>query len=474
MTDVIKHILPPRYKGTIRQAMLRYYVLPKDSQFNIQVSANDFAKQTASKEYGFWSAYRQIFLFAMRHFFGLTNSRPLGFNKSPCLNQLDQPELWRQFRILATKVGFALPGLKNAHSGPTPEFVAIRKLLTSLRPPELFLYEESTISECSSQIASILAKMTPRSITSITPVQSWDTVEDWSLEERCGMTNTQTFFSDQRYLFLHNVYSKDEPARENMTSFAVKRDLFRSFFPDFSEDQDMEPPDEQTGPSDEPRQEIATSPMFAEDTIIRDLSQGPQACVPEPITSQPHSPTQLIRTNLPEPVIPQPHSQTQLIRTNLPEPMIPQPSGQAQTIQTNPSIATLEWQSPEACSFTIHISADNFYSSYKPYLDSLDGVLFFDVMTKEVFCLRRAGFHQLPDLIKEIEKRWFAKVEDGLVLKTLNANEAFKQCERGKCIIFHGTTKFKSSLEPDNTTKEIVLPSFDSAANKWSLLNTTL
>lgn len=50
------------------------------------------------------------------------------------------------------------------------------------------------------------------------------------------MTDTETFFSDQKYLFLENIYSTDEPARENMTSFAVKRNIFRSFFPDLHED----------------------------------------------------------------------------------------------------------------------------------------------------------------------------------------------------------------------------------------------
>jgi hypothetical protein len=483
MTDVIKRVLPPRYKGTIRQAMLRYYIHPKNSEFEIQVSVNDFAKQTASKEYGFWSAYRQLFLFAMRHFFGLTNSRPLGLKNLSCPSQFDRSELWRQFGILATKVGFAIPALKNARSGSTTEFVAIRTLLTRLRPPELFSYEESTINECSSQLASILGKMSPRSITSVTPVQSWDKVEDWSLEERCGMTNTQTFFSDQRYLFLHNIYSNDEPARENMTSFAVKRDLFKSFFPEFGEDQDMEQvPEEGNCTSDELRQGMTISPNFAEQSANHDLSQGPQAFVPEPTITQPYSQTQVICTNVPEAIMSQPHSQTQVTRRcDVPEATIPQPSVQIQPIQSDvenqyiePDIASLEWQSPEACCFKIHINADNFYASYKPYLESLDGVLFFDVTTKEVFCLRRAGFHQLPDLIKEIEKRWFAKVDDTLILKTLNANEAFTQCERGKCIIFHGTTKFKSCLEPDATTKAIVLPSFDPAANKWSLLKTKL
>jgi hypothetical protein len=58
MTDVIKQVLPPRFKGTIRQAMFRSYVNPEDLQFKVQTSENDFKYQKWLKGYGFWSAYR--------------------------------------------------------------------------------------------------------------------------------------------------------------------------------------------------------------------------------------------------------------------------------------------------------------------------------------------------------------------------------------------------------------------------------
>lgn len=82
--------------------------------------------------------------------------------------------------------------------------------------------------------------MTPLKIAYPTPSQSWDKIEEWSLEQRCGMTDTETFFSDQRYLFFHNIYCEDQPGRENMTSFAVKRDIFKSFFPEFDGDSSMD------------------------------------------------------------------------------------------------------------------------------------------------------------------------------------------------------------------------------------------
>ncbi|KAJ5800692.1 uncharacterized protein N7518_002760 [Penicillium psychrosexuale] len=55
--------------------------------------------------------------------------------------------------------------------------------------------------------------MPARKVDNIIVSQSWDKIEDWKFEERCGMITADTFFSDQKYLFLHNIYSNDQPAR---------------------------------------------------------------------------------------------------------------------------------------------------------------------------------------------------------------------------------------------------------------------
>ena len=60
--------------------MFRYYVAPRNQQFYIQSLENDFVQRVGPKDFGFWSAYRQLFLFAMRHFCGMTDSQPLGFS----------------------------------------------------------------------------------------------------------------------------------------------------------------------------------------------------------------------------------------------------------------------------------------------------------------------------------------------------------------------------------------------------------
>lgn len=239
MTDVIKKVLPMKIKGTIRQTMLQYYIAPKDFQFQVQLLENEFVQRKRSSDFGFWSAYRQIFLFAMRHFCGMTDSQPLGFSQISRSRCPDQSELWQRLRILLGKIGFVFPGSRNIHATNSIEFIAIRTLLARLRPPELFAHEEINISEWSTKVASFLCSMTPQVVGGPSPTQCWDKPETWNLERRCGMTDTETYFLDQKYLFLECIYSAYHLAQENMTSFAVKRDIFQSFFSDLS-DIDME------------------------------------------------------------------------------------------------------------------------------------------------------------------------------------------------------------------------------------------
>lgn len=131
-------------------------------------------QKAGSNDYGFWSAYRQLFLFAMRHFCCLTDSHPLGFSQALRARCLDRSELWERLRRLMNKLGFVLPGSRSCGPANLAEFVAIRGLLKRLRPPELFVYEEANLSEWSNNLASVLCSMSPRVVTVPIPAHSWD------------------------------------------------------------------------------------------------------------------------------------------------------------------------------------------------------------------------------------------------------------------------------------------------------------
>ncbi|EKV13717.1 hypothetical protein PDIG_36280 [Penicillium digitatum PHI26] len=242
----MKKILPLKFKGTMRETMLKYYQEPTGTQHQIQRSENDFDQEQGSKEYGFWMAYRQLFLFAMRHFFGLTNVRPLALSSHR--SKFETSELWRRFKSCARAIGFVLPGSnwpKDRNQGPFPsgytlECAAIHQLITRLRPPELFSCDQAKFSETSGQIISLLSTITARKLSNIITPQTCEMIETWSVERRCGMPTADTFFHDQKYLFMHYIDATNQPAGVGMSSFAVKRDIFRSFFADFDDGSRMD------------------------------------------------------------------------------------------------------------------------------------------------------------------------------------------------------------------------------------------
>lgn len=106
----------------------------------------------------------------MRHFCGMTDSQPLGFSQSSRARCLDRSELWQRLRHLISKIGFVIPGSKFNPGTNYLEFTAILGLLTRLRPPELFEYEENQMSEWSTKVASFLGSVTPRVATIPVPI----------------------------------------------------------------------------------------------------------------------------------------------------------------------------------------------------------------------------------------------------------------------------------------------------------------
>ena len=446
MTDVVKKILPVNFKGTIRQAMFRYYMAPRNQQFYIQSLENDFVQRVGPKDFGFWSAYRQLFLFAMRHFCGMTDSQPLGFSQSSRARCLDRSELWQRLRLLISKIGFVIPGSKFNSGTNYLEFTAILGLLTRLRPPELFEYEENQMTEWSTKVASFLGSMTPRVATIPVPIQTCDRSENWSLQSRCGMTDTESFFLDQKYLFLENIYSPDHTIQENMTSFAVKRDIFRSFFSDLDLI-DME----------RTREQDAGDQIFnregAPPTVLQNTEDTGMVGSDQPIVY-----------NQPAPV------QSTDLGTEVSSHPLPIVQGTVPT-QSN-QVTQISEMTPIVCKCTVNMTPDDFYAAFTK-LPPYNGVIFFDIATSEVLFFRAETANQAHEWIEDLDDRWYARVvDDAFSLKTFSPNEVFTICQNGPCFFFHGRrdeSSFKSQLTPAATDTETALPCFSPETNTWSL-----
>ncbi|QSS51639.1 hypothetical protein I7I53_07007 [Histoplasma capsulatum var. duboisii H88] len=191
MAKLVRGLLTPKFKGRIQDGMRRRYRGPATGDYYIQTSETGHRQESQNPQYGFWSAYRQVFLASMRYFFPLiSGSQPLKIHKVPLNMRTIEPEaLSRRFTELARSVGFvsARPNLQPSES--------IQEGLPLLPP------------------------------------LTTDSEEEWA---RYGMTDGRSFFSDKMHLYLDKIYSApDNLQREHLTSFAVKRNFFLAFFPPY-------------------------------------------------------------------------------------------------------------------------------------------------------------------------------------------------------------------------------------------------
>jgi hypothetical protein len=79
--------------------------------------------------------------------------------------------------------------------------VAVHQLLTRLRPNDLFEDDDSVLTQECHRIVGVLLRINRRYIQTSRPFRTIDTVKDWSIESRCGMTDVEPFFSTKGISF---------------------------------------------------------------------------------------------------------------------------------------------------------------------------------------------------------------------------------------------------------------------------------
>ncbi|KAB8256767.1 hypothetical protein BDV32DRAFT_152923 [Aspergillus pseudonomiae] len=497
---VVKKLLPSNYKGTIRQAMRRYYIRPPDQKFPTQVSDNDFQYiEHTESDFGFWSAYCQIFLFAMRHFYGLSDVRPLGHSRYSKPRQIpDHQELWASFKALVRKVGFVLPGNKIQPSSTErpPEFQAIHSLLTRLRPPALFEYEQSFLLDWSKRVTDALLQITRKNACiAPRPSLTTDTREAWSLDKRCGMTDMSSFLWDQKYLFFQNIYFlTTEGYGENLSTFAVKRNMFTSFFPVYSGGIDkardytgQEPAsvgsEQCQGPSTQntvPVPPFEDAMMHDEPSVTATVSQGSstQGTIPPPVEDAAmHDRPSVTAT------VGQVSQELHQIERNLkpPSPLFgTTPAEQLDKTTMDPQShngsSAIKIQRPDLCVCDMDITPGAFVAHLRDSEEEYPYIALLDVSERKLYCLPPSNVDRFPQLLREWGNVWFAKVDRTMqkasMLKSLTAEQVMTTIRQSTSLIFFGRDGiFRSDLllpDVDMCVRDTIdLPYYNDSLGQW-------
>lgn len=125
-SKILRVLLPFDYKGTIQEGLIRAYTLPQDGSFRVQKHENEYMSLKQLPEFGFWSAYRQLWLFALRHFPFISDVKPRKSSRGHAVDigTKTSRECWFLLADLAMKVGFWSPEIQSLHSSNTVMFLA--------------------------------------------------------------------------------------------------------------------------------------------------------------------------------------------------------------------------------------------------------------------------------------------------------------------------------------------------------------
>jgi hypothetical protein len=293
------------------------------------------------------------------------------------------------------------------------------------------------------------------------------------------MTDMHTFFSDRKHLFLRNIYSPDDEPRESVTSFAVKRDIFKSFFP---ESEDMETagtfptashggndathihptPTDLTRHQDTPMLDTAFQPDISSGVNDRSNLHIPEHQDAAMLDAGSDKTIQPIRNGV---VL----SSSQMTTSS--QPGVNPSVGEMACLQVGTPPLSITSQSHAACKCVTDMAPDFFWASCKPFLSSLPYVILFGVSRHEVLFLGLSNAHEIFEFAPEINAGWCARVEELSgqcpTLRTLTRAEIQPQAIKGGILFYGDTGDFRSTLKPCTATASITLPFLDTGDGIW-------
>jgi hypothetical protein len=292
------------------------------------------------------------------------------------------------------------------------------------------------------------------------------------------MTDTDTFFSDRKYLFLRNIYAADDEPRESVTSFAVKRDIFKSFFPDNMDSRGTFPKTSRSGNDATNTQMTPTDLTRHQDTPMPDTTSHTDN------SSRENDQNNLQVTHIPDHQDATMHDigsdktpignsvvlSSSQMTTNNPLAVVPS-LGATVSHQAGTTSLSITSQSHAGCKCATDMTPDFFWASCKPYLSILPYVILFGVSRHEVLFLGLSNAHAIFEFAPEINAGWCAKVEElpgqCPTLRTLARAEIQPQAIKGGILFYGDTGDFRSTLKPYTATASITLPLLDTVDGIW-------
>ncbi|KAL2056560.1 hypothetical protein ABVK25_002954 [Lepraria finkii] len=238
---ILKQLLPNNGKGSISQ---QFHAL-HNGQASLKVQTSEFTSEDRTWAFGdsFWLSYRQVFLFSLRHFPAMDSQAPrkdVATQSSPYPRK--QERWWHELSSLASESGYR--GLRRKYPDrKAADAKAIEDCVRSILPSKYYQIDSERMRRIVQLNCQLMSDVPYAVRMRVVPELTSDHDGCGSnISDRWGRPYDQAFEADQESLFLDYIYFSPygNVPKRYLTTFAVKRDFFRSFFGSEEDDLDRE------------------------------------------------------------------------------------------------------------------------------------------------------------------------------------------------------------------------------------------
>jgi hypothetical protein len=194
----------------------------------LQETGSSFVTRPGTANDCFELGYRQLWLYAMRHYPDL----PVKPKKIKTLlakpgNATADEVVLREFAILAKRLGFRSTRIDELMER-SPDREIARAALLKARRSDRYAYDDAVFEEHVDEIIRVFSQARP--LTSEKAIPSLVSEDSNASGNRCGFPNQECHDEDSKSLFLTDLHTVEEPRAPGITSFFVRRSVYLAFF----------------------------------------------------------------------------------------------------------------------------------------------------------------------------------------------------------------------------------------------------
>ncbi|KAJ3499714.1 hypothetical protein NLG97_g109 [Lecanicillium saksenae] len=215
---------------TIRAALENSYLEDDERSATclVQTTCSSFKSVLTNSTDHFDVAYRQLWLYARRHFEDMPDEQRR-IVAGPKVGEVDEMVLF-DFALLAHKLGFRGTGIKQVLEGD-PERQIAHRLLTTARKPDQFIFDD--IESKITAITQLMATARPIPGGQVVEVDEYEVATDRKAPAPCGRPLVSDQMHDKPLMFLDKLHASPSSTPSQCTklsSFFIQRSIYFAYF----------------------------------------------------------------------------------------------------------------------------------------------------------------------------------------------------------------------------------------------------